>query len=507
MDERIIRELYHKIVNKAILQEKKNDLHQANRCLQASSYLAYHFYLSYDDKVADKLIQKIASRIKTNDGFQPCKDGRCVFLDSSSTFNGGLKLQYLKAIIAAGWPVLYLTDNNMASWRYKQLYDFLVDKPNVSIVWVQKNLRGVRKMQFMYNAIVNYHPERLFIHISPDAPYYAEVCASIPKNITRYLINYTDHSFLLGVGANICDYCICQNNLGTSVSNIWRGIDKERLFLLPFYPNMINHPFQGLPDICQGKVIIFSGGNMWKILDENETYFKLCKDLLNNIKNSIILYAGGGQTEVIRKLLQKYDISDKFILIGWRDDIVSLFEKCDLYLSTFPAYGGLMSTYACLLEKPILALSREKSTSKIEDAVCSLGYYSISKLSIKEVVAEAKRMLDDKLYYKEVVEQQKRVTVTEDWFNKTFKECIEKNINCGPEIKIDSTRRILQRNIDDSIAYHTRSKGWIRMIANILGPQAISIDVRLIIPLIQSWFYMDIRHRVKDFLVKIKVNG
>lgn len=500
--ENYLRTLYSKIIKNAIIQEKKGRIHLANRCLHASSYLAYNFFLSYNDENADKLIKRLSSYINRCNNYTASNEAkRCVFFDSSNAFNGGLKLQYLKAINAAGWAVLYFTDNDMTSWRQKQLYDFLKNMSNVEIAYVPPRIHGKRKLQYMYDTIINYHPSKLFIHVTPYAPYYMEVCAALPQGITRYLINYTDHSFILG--SAYCDYSFIQGNYGGSVSCKWRKMSIETQFLLPFYPNMVKIPFQGLPEVCKEKIIIFSGGNMWKILDEEETFFKLSKELLENIPNSIIVYAGGGQSGVISKLLRKYNIDDRFILLGWRDDIVSLFETCDLYLSTYPAVGGLMSTYACLIGKPILALAKDDNSFKVENVVCTLGNYSISKYSIADVVKEAKKLLRDNDYYNYVIKQLKAVTVTEHWFNSAFKNTIESNKNCGLEIKIDKNAGNLQHCIDNSIAYHNKSKGWIRMVSNNLGLQAVTIDLSLFVPLVQSWYYMNFRFFVKNLLVKM----
>lgn len=468
LTERYLRKLYSRLLGFAKLSFRMGSIYCANRFLMASSYLAYTFYLKYHDDVAEDLVANIAQKIKKRCQYNITQDKyRCVFLDSSAVFNGGLTIQYMRAIHDAGWNVLYVTGHNMESDSQKDLRKIIASNKKAEIVSVPYKLKGVRWLQYLYDIIVDYQPTNIFLHVSPFAPAYVEVCNALPKKITKFWINYTDHSFFLG--SECADYSIEMRNRGCSISHKWRNIDMSRQMLLPFYPNMLDEKFLGLPEACKGRKIVFSGGNYWKVMNEEETYFKICKKILDANPDTIIVYAGIGEVKPVKKMLEKYGIQSRFLLIGWRKDLSALFNKCDVYLSTYPAFGGLMSVYAALKAKPILAYAREEDVNKVESIVCQFSNYTISHNNINDLVAESVHLLTDSNYNKSVGFKIQKCTITKQWFDNTFKEIVDKKCNGELDIVIDEQVRIVQDEINDTIVYHEKSGVWKKSIASFLG--------------------------------------
>lgn len=64
---------------------------------------------------------------------------------------------------------------------------------------------------------------------------FVPVMCRLPKPITRYLINLQDQTFWLG--GNAIDYSIEFRPFGASVSMERRGLKREQLLMLPFYPD------------------------------------------------------------------------------------------------------------------------------------------------------------------------------------------------------------------------------------------------------------------------------
>lgn len=486
-----LRNLYAKIISHAEKSERKGNIDNANRYLTAASNLSYIFFLSYRDEKADNLLRRISQRITPIENYKKSSNTfRCVFLDSSSVFNGGLTIQYMRAIETAGWDVLYLSSQNMDSARERDLREIISSNSKVKFASIPHSLKGMNRLQYMYDTIVNFNPAHVFIHMSPFAPYFAEVCYALPKEITKYLIDYTDHSFLLG--ADCADYSFEFREKGVSIARSYRGYKDDQILLLPYYPNMFSSEYVGLPEECNGKKIIFSGGNYWKIMNEDETFFKMSKAILEANPEAVIVYAGVGQEAPVRKLISKYGIEDRFYLLGWRKDINELFERADLYLSTFPAFGGLMGIYAGIKSKPILALKSPNNGNNAETTICILDHYQISKESIEDVVDESVRILRNPDYAREVGERIHKCCVSREWFDEQFKMIVETPHNYVHQVKqVDC--EISKRSIENAIVYNEKSGIWKKGLSRYLGWLVIYIKPSLLFDAI----YMKVKNAIK----------
>lgn len=478
LTEHYLRQKYARMIKCASLAEAIGLIEVANRFLLAASHLSYSFCLQYKDEVADSLVTRISDRIKRRKDLLPTDSkNKCVFFDAAAVFNGGLTNQYMEAIREAGWEVLYLTSQNMESPTRQDLKELILKNKKARIVTVPQNYRGVKRLQFMYDTIVSYGSNNVFIHIPPFSPTFIEVCAALPESINRFLINYTDSSFILGIGN--ADYILEMSLPGSSISRIWRHVPENRQLFLPFYPYFNEHSYQGLPACCEGKKIILSGGNYWKVMDKDETYFKICKGILDENLDAVIVYPGMGNEKPLRDLLEKYEMTDRFVLLGWRKDIAELFEHCDVHLATYPLFGGLMVLYAALKKKPILNYSPEGRLYGPEQIVCQLDSWKFSKDSIDAVVRESKHLLSDEAYRKEEGEKLYNCCVTREWFNEHFVETIKTKNNCGPAIVIDESIDLSVTKTNDCITYHSESGIWKKRLFSYLGPLCLFVAPEL----------------------------
>lgn len=494
LTENYLRTLYAELVSHAQKAERRGKIDNANRFLTAAANLAYIFYLSYRDKVADDLVKKISRRIVPIAKYEVSGDTkRCVFLDSFSVFNAGLTIQYMRAIEAAGWEVLYLTSQNMNLTSQSELRDIILSNPRAQIVTIPHSKIGTERLQFMYDTIIGYQPSNVFIHMSPFAPYFAEVCHALPAEIDKYLIDYTDHSFLLG--ADCADYTFEFRNKGVSIAIQHRGYKEEQILHLPFYPNIFNNQFQGLPAECEGKKIFLSGGNYWKIMDEEGTFFKMSRAILDANPNSVIIYAGMGQEAPVRTLISKYEMEDRFLLLGWRKDIGELFDRADVFLTTYPACGGLMGVYAGIKSKPILALLPPIQGNNTETTVCTLDYYPISKKTIDEVVEESVKILNEPEYAKEIGTNIHKCCVDKEWFDSHFKLSVETKINQGPAF-FEEDCEISQLSVENAIVYNNDSGVWKKSQSRYLGWSVIFVEPSLLIDVIKQ--------KIKNAVILVK---
>ena len=84
---------------------------QYNACLsyiEAACRTAYTFYIGFTDSEIESMLKNLSTKIQKK-GYKGGKP-RCVFYDTFSQDAQGLTMQYVDAIIAAGWEMLYITE-------------------------------------------------------------------------------------------------------------------------------------------------------------------------------------------------------------------------------------------------------------------------------------------------------------------------------------------------------------------------------------------------------------
>lgn len=438
--------------------------------LKTACHTAYAFYLGFTDSEIESLLRQISEKVvrKGYTVFSP----RCVFYDTFSQDSQGLTMQYVDAIIAAGWEMLYITEFGLDDPRSVLLKQTLTNYTRATVVTVPANKNGMAKVQFVYDAIMDYAPDKLFIHIHPSAVEAVTAFYALPKEITRYQINLTDHAYWVGQGC--MDYIFEFRNYGASLSVGRRGFTESQVFLLPYYPMMKKTEFHGFPKEADGKVKIFAGASYYKIIDENDTFFKLNKAILDANPNAVTLFAGGGDTALLNELIEKYGLQGRFIPIGQRNDIFECYKHSDIYLSSYPLGGGLMAQYAAHASLPILALANPASSGKIEEMVCQKKVVEITFNRMEDLVDEATKLINDENYRKTRGQAIKACVIDEEEFNYGFKESVAQKKSAFP-VLIDENFKLHYLSIDDKLRLANKTKGYQTSVYYALGNKGFFI--------------------------------
>lgn len=441
--------------------------------LKSACQTAYTFYLGFTDSEIEELLRQIGEKIvkKECTSFSP----RCVFYDTFSQDAQGLTMQYVDAIIAAGWEMLYITEFNLDDPRSVRLKQTLAGYAKAKVKTVASNMAGLKKVQFIYDAITEYAPDKLFMHIHPNSVEPVAAFSALPKGITRYQINLTDHTYWVGAGC--IDYSFEFRNYGASLSVAHRGLKKEQILMLPYYPMMKETAFEGFPKEAEGKVKIFAGSSHYKIIDKEETFFKLNKAILDANPNAITLFAGGGDMQMLDGYIERNGLTGRFIPIGQRNDIFECYKHCDIYLSSFPLAGALMAQFAAHAGLPILAYSNKRN-GIIEEFVCQKHTVYITSFDFDSLVAEASRLVNDVSYRKSRGLAMKDCVVGIDEFNSVFKEIVKTGNSLLP-VLIDENVRLHYLNIEDKLKLENKTKGIQLYLFNDLGIKCFSISPSL----------------------------
>lgn len=431
-----IDEAYKKIKSLAYKAFEKQDYNRAILELEHSAKVANLFNFIYADPDSESLIRQLSARIISSpvDTFT-LKPKKYVFYDSFGWDNRGLTQQYVRAFKSLKVDFLYIYEHEDKVNSKCLAQDLKECGEHVTIYKLDCSLSIVEQIRSLYERIVQYAPEKAFLHISPWAV--KALCAfyALPK-IEKYNINLTDHAFWLG---NECfDYNIEFRNYGYSVSLEKRGFKPERLLLLPYYPIVNHNPFEGFPaEIPPDAVKIFSGGAFYKIYGEKGAYFEIVKRILTKNPQAILLFAGAGEAAPLTKFIKENRFDKRFILLGNRKDINEVFKACDIYLCTYPFTGGLMAQYAAINGKPILSYSSSDfPTNYIEDIVCYNDSRTITYTDLDRFYGYSDKLCADPVFRQEEGRELKQSVISQEIFDTKVRQILDQG-NTGIQGKAE----------------------------------------------------------------------
>lgn len=469
LTEQKVKQLYKKYKSQASHLFEKGNYSACLLSLKVAAFTGYYFYLGYKDQQIENLLKQLSEKIDKVDNYEPKSDNLFVFYDSFSIDNGGLVQQYLGALIASGYQILYITEKTNFLSLTGTIRSMLEDYGNAVIKVTPNDVSEFRKAQFVYNTIIESGTNKLLIQSGPHSAYANTAFYALPKEITRYKINLTDHTFWIGAGC--FDYSFEFRPFGCTLSNVERGVPCNRLFYMPFYPIMNKTGFKGYPEEVEGKVVLFSGGAYYKVYDKDDTYFKMVKAILEGCDDVILLYAGIGDPQKTKEKIEEYGLQQRFLLLGQRSDITEVFEHCDIYLNTFPFGGGLMSQYAAQLGKPIVNYYTP-ATAKVEEFVCQQKEIDISDNTIDSLVERVRKLAnnkDERIAFGKLIQS---CVITPDEFNQKFKDCIRTGVNQIP-YNDNTTLEEHLMDINDKLNFDADNKEYARRVSKIMGMKTL----------------------------------
>ena len=415
------------LAQKALLD---NDINLSWYYISKCAGLAQQFNWIYSDDELEEALGDIGEKIiqEPNVEYQPI-DNRVVFIDDFCT-SFVLALQYLKALVFSGKEVLYITTVNIERNKFPGIVDKISSFPNLKVVIVDSADFQV-KVKSIYDSILNFHPQKIILHVLANSKV-LPVLYVLPNQVERYIINLADQTFWLG--KNAIDFSLEFRQFGVSVSLQRRGLKKEQLLLVPFYPVVDNNPFQGLPEGYggQGKIVVFSGGDVYKVIDKQNKYWHLVKCILDNYPQVVFWYATKitNKTGVnrIRDFIKENHFEGRIFLTSFRPDINEVMSHVDIYMGTCPASGSLMSQLAAMNAKPILQYYYPGTPDdETEQVLCYNDSFKISFDNEIGFLDEANRLINDEKYRKEQGERLKSAMITPDQFNHLVAKTISTN--------------------------------------------------------------------------------
>lgn len=466
LTKRDIKKGYGALKKKAEKSLRKGNVDEAMHYLDVCSNIASQFNFDYADFEIESLYKQIAEKtIKQLAGFEPLSDHWVLYDDFCTTYVLGL--QWLEAMALSGKQILYVTTRNVnEESRHKNILDRVAEFDNVTVEIIPQG-NTFERAQALYDVLVKFKASKLVMHKRPVMSVMDLVLPILPKGMVSYVINLSDQTFWLG--AKYINYCLEFRQFGASVSLQRRGLKREQLLMVPFYPADDRNEFGGFPPECtEDKTIIFSGGDFYKTLDDKRVYWKLIKNMLEKYPQIVFLFATKNIPEGdsdIRRFIRDKHFEGKFIYINFRPDIYQVFAHCDIYMGTSPTSGSLMSQLAAINAKPILQYYEPGTPDdETEQAVCINEKFDISFQDEESFMLEADRLITDLEYRCSQGERLRKAMMQHEQFNKLVVDTLETNKTQLPI----SDYPIDYKSLDDRW-YYLEKAGYVNTLPYIYG--------------------------------------
>jgi hypothetical protein len=421
--------------------------------IETAADMAYSYNWIYMDEVLENLLMQISEAvIKENKTFVPIAN-RIVFYDVFAFDNKGLTQQYLRALISWGVDLLFVFDGNDLS-NSKQILHEIASYSKAELFILENSLTKAEKINRAYHKILDFKPEKAFLHLRPSSVVAVSVFNALPE-VTRYLINLTDHAFWLG--AKCLDYSLEFRDYGCTVSYEKRNLSKNQLLIQPYYPILECKSFIGFPSSIPNDTIkIFTGGSYYKMYGKSNLFFTLLQTLIEMNAKVVVLLAGNGDAEPLKQFISDNNYENRLFLLGSRPDITHVFEHCDIYLSTYPVTGGLMGQYAACLSKPVLSYTSGDIPSNFAEGFLNWNAtsdFKITHTTLDSFRSEAFKMIESASYREKLGVENKKHIISPEEFSLHLKQLVRSN-----KMEVPYAREVIDYDVFMNIYLESENK-------------------------------------------------
>ena len=371
-----------------------------------------------DDDIEDALRELSDKYIDSSIDITDGDKNTIVMYDQIGT-TACLGVQYLRGLAACGYKIIYIyEDYNFMSAISTGM---LGEVKKYCLEFYEFNSHCVyQNGKFLGNTIrdiiIRANPSKIIMHPQGVGALGMAILFSI-KGARKYRIVPGDHHFYIGY--DCFDRFIEFRSLGCSSAIYERKIPAEKIYKLSYYPIIDEFvPFQGFPEGTKGKVIIGSGGAIYKF-QGSDIFYNILESILSRTKNSVFVFMGV-PSEQLLKLSKKDCIKGKVFLLGYRKDFAAVMKHIDILFNSYPLSGGLFCQTAARFAKPILAYSPESSRS--ENAVENIlgkakNGEQITISNTEKLVEHAVKLIESRSYRKEWGELAHSIQQTPENFN------------------------------------------------------------------------------------------
>lgn len=284
-------------------------------------------------------------------------DENCIlFYDGICFDTRGLACMYLKVLADLGYKILYVTPA-YAKGTTPTIMKILENAPTKSEIVYVDYIDKQSPSDYTHEVckVVQQHrPAQGFLYIDSINAIGVLAFMRLKGLLPRYFIDLGDHTYYMGTDA--FDISL-DRDWGASVGHQYRRIPKERFakigYMYPFSDKAL--PFQGYPfERTSDDFVVFSGGMVYKTVDKEMTYYQIVAWMLQEFPQVKFWYASRDDGSGLHWLMESFP--GRVFHTAERPDLLQIMENIDMYLNTYPFFGGLMMQYSAMGGKPPLTL-------------------------------------------------------------------------------------------------------------------------------------------------------
>lgn len=394
MDEMTVKQNVEKRVSKLVsiarTQLDRGNLERSLNTVATCALTLYSANQCYTREALEDILSQLAQKLPAPEEEMPPEEDRVLFYDGFGLGSRGLMTVYLRALC----KIRKVTLVTRKEWVPGLTDAISLVESSGGALCLLEGQRKTDDIRALQQVISSCGAKHLFMYANADDVVVTTAFLTAPKNRVRYQINLTDHAFWLG--SRCADKYIEFRDYGGAISCAYRGIPREKLVKLPFYPRTDHYcPFMGYPEPFdpQKQQLVFSGGALYKTVSPDNAYYRVAAQLLQDHPQLVFWYAGSGDSTQLELLARRFP--GRVWHTAERKDLFGILERCLFYLSTYPICGGLMFQYAAAAGKVPVTLRHDGISDGFLLDQESLG---IEFDTQEQVLAEISRLVTEPVY-------------------------------------------------------------------------------------------------------------
>lgn len=389
---------YKKLKDKAKASINKEDYETACHYIQCAGKLSWRACISFTDDELEEQVKSISigllgNPINYDEMLKSPKSPKSILIiDTVCSDERSLAGIYIDALADMGYTIVYIfpcrkkkkITNTIQFLKEHRMKMISFDDSSIvtSIMSISKILRDYQQNKAIVNCgDADVIPASVLFHY---------------QGIKSYRISYGDHTFNLGSSIYTCNLEF--RDVGVYIAREYRHKSPDCIYKLPIYPGKLAiFKYEGLPIKLANKKLVVSGGQIYKTVDKENTYYRVIREILNKHTDCIFLMLSNGTTKELEKLIKEYP--ERVYHLRERRDLGEILKLSTLYVSTYPITGGRMIQYAADNHKVPISLMKD---IKLDGGFLKReSELNVFFEDVSEFLNEIDRLLDDDNYRKE----------------------------------------------------------------------------------------------------------
>lgn len=398
-------------------QLRRRELEQTLNTVATCALTLYSANQCYKSDALEDILSQVAEQLPSPGTAVPAQDQRVLFYDGFGLGTRGLMTIYLRALCRLK-KVTLVTRREWVPGLQTAVSLVEASGGQVCLLENKKKTEDIEKLQQIIGSCGARH---LFMYANADDVVVTTAFLSAPKDRVRYQINLTDHAFWLG--SRCADKYIEFRDYGGAISAVYRGIPKEKLVKLPFYPRLDQYQaFAGYPEAFdpEKQQLVFSGGALYKTQSADNAYYRLVAEMLRRHPQLVFWYAGSGDSSQLEVLSKEFP--GRVWHTPERQDLFGVLEHCLFYVSTYPICGGLMFQYAAAAGKVPVTLRHDGISDGFLLNQKQLG---IEFDTVEQTLQEIDKLVQQPEYRREKEEKLSQAVLNPDTFTQGLERLLE----------------------------------------------------------------------------------